>query len=115
MTESTERLGQVPPTLRHALAEHRARAAEIGAETVEVSSDDGTLRVTATLHGRIVDVHLLPGTASGVDRCALAERIADTCRAAQRHAAERYREKLDAELPPEYAEYRRLMGSLLRN
>lgn len=114
MSDLEDRLHALSPAVRRALEEHRARAAELAGQTVEVESADGTVRVAATLHGRVVDVRLAPHSPSRVDRFTLADLVADTCRAAQRLARTRYEEELAASLPPEYADYRRLMGSVLR-
>ncbi|GAA4219668.1 YbaB/EbfC family nucleoid-associated protein [Actinocatenispora rupis] len=114
MTDLEDRLRALSPVVRQALEHYRTRATELGGDTVETESADGTVRVTATLHGRIVDVRLVPHSTTRIDRFTLAELVADTCREAQRQARSRYHEELAAILPPEYTEYQRLMESVVR-
>lgn len=114
MSDVADRLHALSPAVRQALADYRARAVELAYETVVAESPDGTVRVVATLHGRVVDLRLVPHSTGRIDRFTLADLVAETCRAAQRLARERFEEELAAVLPPEYAEYRRMMGSVVR-
>lgn len=85
-------------------------ARELGRRTVEESSDNGEVRVVATLHGQITDVVVRHDALRGYDREGLGELLTRTARAAQERARAEYDAEVAAAVPPEYARYLRLVG-----
>jgi DNA-binding protein YbaB len=80
-------------------------ARELGRRTVEESSDNGEVRVVATLHGQITEVVVRHDALRTFDREGLGELLTRTARAAQERARTEYEAEIAAAVPPEYARY----------
>jgi DNA-binding protein YbaB len=80
-------------------------ARELGRRTVEEASENGEVRVVATLHGQITDVVVRHDALRAYDREGLGGLLTRTARAAQDRARAEYEAEVAAAVPPEYARY----------
>ncbi|GIG67624.1 YbaB/EbfC family nucleoid-associated protein [Phytomonospora endophytica] len=96
-----------------AAAEYGPVLAELGERSVETEDQDGAIRVTVSLKGRVTALLLRPDVLRNVDRFTLAETVAATIRKGQLAAREEFRAEADKASPVAVRAYRKFVDDLV--
>ena len=99
---------------RDSLGEYREALAKLAQQRVDHESEEGTLRASVDLTGRLLEMHLRPDAMRNVDRYTLAEQIVETIRAAQAKAKREYEEEQERITPESLRTYQTWLKQNLR-
>lgn len=99
---------------RDGLAEYREALTKLAQQRVEHETEDGVLRATVDLTGRLLEMNLRSDAMRRVDRYTLAEQIVDTIKAAQAKAKREYEEEQERITPESLRTYQTWLKENLR-